>query len=232
MAQVADELPPDVPIRVLVVDDDPLVRYTYRALLQEQTDVQVVWEASSGEEAIAVAERAGLDLVLMDLRMEGTDGLQAIRVLAARCPRTPILAISVLPENPYALEALKAGASGYLSKHDVVTHLSGAIRAVARGETYLPPNVALTLLRRVVDDERGKPARPLTAREAEVLRLLAQGKSNKEIAVALRSTVRTVKAHVSRILAKLQVQDRTQAAILAVRLGLADFPVSRGTDRG
>ncbi|MEW6046436.1 MAG: response regulator transcription factor [Bacillota bacterium] len=212
------------PVRVLVVDDDPLVRYAFRALLESMEDVTVVGEASSGQGAVAKIKDTEPDLVLMDVHMDNMNGLQATRALVHQRAGTRVLVISVLPEDPYALEALRAGAFGYLRKEDVAHHLHEAILAVARGETYLSPNVAPDLLRRLVQAQYGVTAPALTSKEAEVLRLLAQGNSNKEIAVTLGCTVRTVKAHVSRILDKLQVQDRTQAAILAVRLGLIGAP--------
>lgn len=232
MGQQAPGGLPAAGIRVFIVDDDPLSRTALRSFLDTIAGVSVVGE---GSEAAEVAERLAAlapDVVLMDIQMTGTNGLELTRALLREHPDLRVLIVSVFPEDPYAVEALKVGASGYLHKRDVPAQLELALARVAAGETYLAPTVAPGLVRRLVHERRqGAPSPLLTSRELEVLGLLAAGASNKEIAAALKTTSRTVKAHVSRILQKLHVEDRTQAAVYALRLGLVPgsttFPPSR-----
>lgn len=216
------------PIRTLVVEDDPLVRRALRGLIDGMEGILLVGEASAGNEVMDRIRTLSPDVVLMDLHMAGLDGLQITRGLVQQIPEIRILVVSVFPENPYALEALKAGAAGYIRKEKAHEQLQEAICRVSRGETYLSPSVAPALLRQLVRSQEAVTASlSLTPKEQEVLHLVAEGRSNKEIATVLKSTVRTVKAHVSRILRKLNVDDRTQAAIFAVRLGLVDDQPAR-----
>lgn len=212
------------PTRVMIVDDDPLTRYALRVMVESVEGMVVVAEAAGAQDAAQKAAASAPDVALIDIQMAGMDGLKLTRGLVEQHPALKALVVSVFPGDPYAIEALRKGACGYLTKEHVPTHLQEAIRAVSHGLTYLRPSVAPGLLRRILQPDRTAPAPSLTAREREVLRLLGQGLSNKEIAGALGATVRTVKAHVSRILQKLNVQARTQAAILAVRMGLAERP--------
>lgn len=208
----------------MIVDDDPLACYALRVMVESVEGTVVVAEATGAHDAAQRAAASTPDVALVDIQMAGTDGLQLTRRLAEQHPTLKVLVVSVLPEDPYAIEALRSGACGYLTKDDVPAHLHDAILTVSRGSTYLRPSVAPGLLRRILRPDRAARAPSLTAREREVLGLLAQGLSNKETAGALGATVRTVKAHISRLLQKLHVQDRTQAAILAVRMGLTDRP--------
>lgn len=213
--------------RVMIVDDDPLARYALRAAVETLPDAAVVAEAGGAREALEVAASSLPELVLVDIQMAGLDGLRLMRALLERHPAVKVLVLSVLPEDPYAIEALRGGAAGYLRKEHVWAHLREAVRATLEGGTYLHPSVAPALLRRMLRPDAPAAAGTLTCQERQVLRLLAQGLSNKEIGAALGATVRTVKAHISRILRKLDVQDRTQAAVLAVRLGLAEDTQAR-----
>ncbi|BAS28678.1 LuxR family transcriptional regulator [Limnochorda pilosa] len=205
-----------------MVERDPLARQAYHALLEGLApEVERAGDAADPEEAVELILARQPDVVVSDLRLGTTSGLALIQALVQRGFTGGILVVSVMPEDPYALRALEAGASGYLHKERVGHHLREAITAVAQGRTYLHPETAPHLLRRLLEPRGPKPRRPsLTPRERETLELVAHGLSNKEIAARLRCTTRTVKAHVSRILQKLGVEDRTQAAILAVRFGL------------
>ncbi len=207
--------------RVMIVDDDPLARYALRSLVEAVDGVDVVTEAAGSHDALQQAEDSRPELALVDVQMGDADGLQLTRALVERHPGLKVLVVSVLPEDPYALEALRSGAWGYLRKEHVARHIQEAVMALSQGLTYLAPSVAPGLLRRLLWASDARPSPTLTPREREVLALLSQGLSNKEIASRLHSTVRTVKAHISHILQKLNVQDRTQAALLAVRLGMS-----------
>ncbi|WP_324716735.1 response regulator transcription factor [Carboxydochorda subterranea] len=211
--------------RVLVVDDDPLSRSALRSLLDTIPNVIVVGESSQASEAAQRVDSLQPDVVLIDIQMAGPNGLELTRSLVQRHPDLKVLMVSVLPEDPFAVEALKAGALGYLHKRDAGTHLEQALARVALGEVYLAPSVAPKLVRRLVHERvQGPSGQGLTPREREVLKLLAAGRSNKEIATALNVTPRTVKAHVSRILHKLHLDDRFQAALYALRSGIAPDP--------
>lgn len=211
-------------VTLLLVDDDPLSRGALRRLIQTMEGMTVVGEASGAEDARRAIRELLPDVVLMDLQLGGLSGLDVTRQLLEEDPNRPILVVSVLPENPYAMEALRAGAAGFIRKEQVTTHLEEAIRTVARGQTYLSPAAAVDLVHHMIRSQSGSRSSSgdivLTPRERTVLALITQGRSNKEIAASLQTTVRTVKAHVSRILTKLRVEDRTQAAILALQLGL------------
>jgi len=207
------------PIRVLLVDDHAVVRQGLRAFLQLQPDIEVVGEAAGGG-AAAEAAAAGLpDVVLMDLLMPSGDGVEAIRRLATAAPRTRVLVLTSFGDEERVFAAMQAGAAGYLLKDVDPDRLAAAIRDVHEGRPALHPEVAAQLMRRVADP--GGPAGDrLTLREREVLELLVEGSANKQIARRLRITEKTVKTHVSSILQKLGVPDRTAAAVLAIRQGL------------
>jgi DNA-binding NarL/FixJ family response regulator len=214
------------PIRVLIVDDHQMVRRGLRGFLDGEPDLAVVGEAETGEEAVARAPGLKPDVVLMDLLMPGMGGVAAIGELHAAHPEIKILALTSFADDAQVFPALQNGASGYLLKDVDPDELANAIRAVRRGESPLDPEVAKRLLAQL----RRGPAAPapraehetLTERERDVLRLLAQGKSNKEIASELFIGDRTVKSHLSAIFQKLNVEDRTQAALYAVRHGLVE----------
>jgi NarL family two-component system response regulator LiaR len=209
------------PVRVLLVDDHQVVRHGLRAFLQLQPDIEVAGEAGGGEAAVAAASAVAPDVVLMDLLMPDGDGVAAIRALAAAAPAARVLVLSSFADDERIFAAMQAGAAGYLLKDVDPDALAEAIRDVHRGRPVLHPDVAARLMRRVADPAAAGPAtEALTPREQEVLRLVVEGYANKQIARRLAITEKTVKTHVSSILQKLGVADRTAAAVLAIRQGL------------
>jgi NarL family two-component system response regulator LiaR len=210
-------------IRVLIADDHTVVRQGLRTFLELQDDIEVVEDVADGEAAVAAAERQVPDVVLMDLAMPGMDGVEAIRRIRARRPEARVLVLSSFHDDERLFPAVRAGAAGYLLK-DVEPHeLVRAIRTVHGGEGLLHPAVAARLMEEFADGSPPPPAADrLTAREREVLTLIAGGLSNKLIARELAISEKTVKAHVSSILGKLGLTDRTQAALYAVRAGLVE----------
>ena len=213
------------PIRVLIVDDHEIVREGLQILLAEEPDFEVVGAAPDGFAAIALAKETQPDVVLMDLMMPGMDGIETTRRILRDDPRPRILALTSFADDDRVLEAIQAGATGYLLKDVLKADLLRALRDVADGRTALHPEVQGQLMRRVAgaaNDANAAASQhgPLTKREEEVLRLIAKGHSNKEIASALTLTEGTVKGYVSVILDKLGVADRTQAALYAVKHGL------------
>ena len=209
----------DPPVRVLLVDDHLVVRRGLRAFLQLQPDIEVVGEAGGGEAALAAAAAGRPDVVLMDLVMPEGDGVAAIRALAGAAPGVRVLVLSSFADDERVFAAMQAGAAGYLLKDVQPDALADAIREVSRGRPALHPDVAARLMRRVADPA-GAAVEQLTPREREVLQLVVEGYANKQIARRLRITEKTVKTHVSSILQKLGVADRTAAAVLAIRQGL------------
>ena len=214
-------------IRVLVVDDQALFREALVALLAVQAGIDVVGEAANGQEAVEAVGRLRPDVVLMDLRMPVLDGVGATRRLRVDHPGVRVLALTTFDGDAEVFPALRAGAVGYLLKDATTERLVEAVVAADRGESVLAPSVAAKLVARVAtlpDPAPGRPAQPLvdplTDRELEVLRHLAAGMSNREIAQAVFLTEGTVKNHVTSILAKLGARDRTQAALRASALGL------------
>lgn len=208
-------------IRVLVVDDHAIVRKGIRALLTEAPGFEVVGEAVDGQEAVLRAAETVPDVVLMDLVMPVMDGIEATREITRRQPEVRILVLTSFAADAKVFPAIKAGASGYLLKDSSPDDLIRAIRQVQRGEPSLHPTIARRLLQEVVQPSERLPAQePLTPREMAVLRLIAQGLSNQEIADQIFVSEPTVRAHVSRILGKLHLASRTQAALYAVREGL------------
>ncbi len=216
-------------IRVLLVDDHAMVRKGVRALLQTEDDIDVVGEADDGDPAVAEATRLQPDVILMDLEMPGMPGIEAIRRIVGQEPNARIVVITGFAMEDKVFPAIKAGALGYLLKDSDPEDLVRAIHQAHRGEAALHPTIAKMLL-----DEIGRPARqaktadPLTERELDVLRLVARGMSNQEIAAALVVSEATVRTHVSSILAKLHLASRTQAALYALQEGIAPFPESPG----
>ena len=210
-------------IRVLIADDHAVVREGLRGFLALQDDVEVVGEAADGEEAVAAAERLTPDVALVDLVMPRLDGIEAIRRIRASAPATRIIVLTSFADEDKMLPAVRAGAVGYLLKDVAPQDLVSAIRTVNDGETLLHPAVVRELVREVAGARRAPASdNPLTARERQVLGLIARGRANKAIAFELGVAEKTVKTHVSNILAKLGVTDRTQAALYAVREGLVD----------
>ncbi len=220
--------------RLLIADDHDLVREGLLAVLEGEPDLQVVGEAKNGREALEVCRTLRPDLVLMDVRMPEMDGLAATRAIKEELPQTSVVMVT-MHENPdYLLEAVRAGAAGYILKDAAGERLVEAVRRTLEGEAPLNEGLAMELLVRLADEEgqrsrvlpeakqrRAPMAEELTPREAEVLRLLAQGRTNPQIGRTLLYSTSTVKAHVQNIIAKLGVSDRTQAAVRAIDLGLA-----------
>jgi DNA-binding NarL/FixJ family response regulator len=230
----------DEPIRVLLVDDQTLLRQSFERLLElERPGLRVVATAADGQEAVAAVERLAAEghaphVVLMDVRMPRLDGVEATRQITARWPEVRIVMLTTFDDEEYIVEGLRAGAKGYLLKDASSEQLVQAIRAVRRGESPLQPSVAAKLVARIARSQEsapppapapaypqptggstGMPLDDLTEREREILRLLAKGESNREIGEALFITEGTVKNHVSNILSKLGLRDRTQAALWA-----------------
>ncbi|KDQ66410.1 MULTISPECIES: response regulator [Streptomyces] len=208
-------------IKVLLVDDHQVVRRGLRTFLEVQDDIEVVGEAADGAEGVDQAESLRPDVVLMDVKMPGTDGIEALRRLRALDNPAKVLIVTSFTEQRTVVPALRAGASGYVYKDVDPDALAGAIRSVHAGHVLLQPEVAGALLAQ--EDGGGGTGRggTLTEREREVLGLIADGRSNREIARALVLSEKTVKTHVSNILMKLDLSDRTQAALWAVRHGAA-----------
>jgi DNA-binding NarL/FixJ family response regulator len=213
-------------IRVLLVDDQSLFREGLRTLLSVQADLEVVAEAGNGEEALRQAAKALPDVVLMDLQMPVLDGVAATRRLRAEMPECRVIVLTTFDNDEYVFEGLRAGAVGYLLKDAPSEKLVEAIRAAARGESFLQPSVAAKVIAEFARMSEQAPARPqplvepLSDRELEILRLVATGASNKEIASLLFIAEGTVKNHITNILGKLEVRDRTQAALKARELKL------------
>jgi NarL family two-component system response regulator LiaR len=213
-------------IRVLIADDHPLVREGLRSFLSTIEDIEVVGEASDGSEAIAMARDLDPHVVVMDLAMPNVDGIEAIRQISGANTSIRIIALTSFATDDKVFPAIEAGAAGYLLKESEPADLADAIRTVHRGEPILHPSVAARLMRQVAAASPRAHRTDLTARELEVLRLIAAGRSNKQIARELSVAEKTVKAHVSNVLSKLGVADRTQAAVYAVQNGLASPPES------
>ncbi len=209
-------------IRVVIADDHAVVRQGLRSFLGLQDDIEVVGEAADGAEALRAVEDLRPAVVLIDLVMPGIDGLGAIERIREQAPETRILVLTSFAEESKLFAALRAGAAGYLLKDVQPAELAQAIRTVAAGEALLDPAVTARVLRRMSEGERRPDHADLTRRELEVLRLIARGLSNKQIAAELVLSEKTVKTHVSSILGKLRLSDRTQAALYAVREGLVE----------
>ena len=209
-------------VRVLIADDHEVVRHGLRNFLSVDPDLEIVGEAADGAEAVRLARELRPDVVLMDLVMPVMDGLAATRIIRAELPETEVIALTSVVEDASVIEAVRSGAIGYLLKDTRLQDLRRAIRAAAAGQVQLSPQAAARLVREVRAPE-SEPAEGLSRRETEVLRLLARGRANKEIARDLSIAEKTVKAHVSNILGKLGLQSRTQAALYAGRIGLVEL---------
>jgi len=221
----------DEPLRVLVVDDDDLMRAGLLNLLSSDDTVEVVGEAGESREAIERTRRLRPDVVLMDVRMPGLDGISATREILAGSSRVRILILTTFEEDEYVFGALRAGASGFLLKRTRPEALISAIHTVAAGDSLLSPSVARTVVefmarQPLLDRPASDRLDTLTPREREVLELVARGLSNSEIAAALVIEESTVKTHVKRILQKLQLRDRVHAVIVAYESGLVGTPQS------
>ncbi len=221
------------PARLVIADDHDLMREGLRAVLEGEPDLEVVGEAKDGEEAVELCRRLRPDLVLMDVRMPKADGLEATRRIKAEMSSVSVVMVTMHESPDYLLEAVKAGAAGYILKDAAGERLVEAVRRTLEGEAPLSEGLAMQLLVRMVNENeqsagllpeakkrRGPLPKGITPREAEVLRLLAQGRTNPQIAQDLAVSRGTVKIHVQNIIAKLGVSDRTQAAVRAIELGL------------
>ena len=211
------------PIRLLLADDQELLRAGYRMILDAQPDVDVVAEAEDGLAAVAAAHAHAPDVVLMDVRMPGIDGIEATRRIVAERPRTRVLILTTFDLDAYVLDGLRAGASGFLLKDLRKAELLSAIRSVAAGDAVIAPSATRRLIETHVLGDGPLPADPaierLTLREHEVFLLVAHGLSNAEIAAELTLSETTVKTHVARVLAKLELRDRVQAVVRAYETG-------------
>jgi len=221
--------------RVLIADDHALLRAGMRAMLAGEPDIEVVGEAADGREAVDLCEELRPDLVLMDVGMPKMDGMEATREIKARHPAVSVLVVTAHPSPDYVLDAVRAGAAGYLLKTATRDEIFDAVRSVLRNEFPLDKELTAHLIQRLAQEaapqqgSAGPAARRraeapdiLTVREKEVLRLLAVGKTNRAIAQEMHLSLSTVKRHIERIIAKLGVSDRTQAAVRAAELGLLD----------
>jgi two-component system, NarL family, response regulator LiaR len=210
-------------MRVLICDDQAIIREGLALLLGLEPDIEVVGVAEDGAEAVAALERLAPDLVLMDLKMPGLNGIEATRQIRARFPQVKVLVLTTYDDDEWVFDAVRAGAAGYLLKDTPRAELLAAVRGTAAGKSYVDPAVAGRLLAQVADPQVRPPsqvAARLSERELAVLRLLAAGLSNADIAARLHLSEGTVRNHVSAILTKLDLADRTQAAVLAIQHGL------------
>lgn len=204
-------------IRILIVDDHAVVRQGLRMFLDLDSELEIIGEAENGQQAVKLAHALQPDVILMDLLMPVMNGIDAITTIKSALPQIEIIALTSVLEDSSVVGAVRAGATGYLLKDTQADELIRAIKAAAEGQVQLSPQAAARLMREVRAPESPEA---LTERETEVLRLIALGKSNKEIALALTIGEKTVKTHVSNVLSKLGVASRTQAALYAVRIGL------------
>ncbi|RIX51186.1 DNA-binding response regulator [Paenibacillus nanensis] len=217
-------------IRILIADDHKMVRRGLQLFLSSQPDIQIVGEAATGQEALELAAALQPDIVLMDIHMPGMSGIEATQQLTASLPKVKVMILTSFTDQDHALPAIRAGAKGYLLKDLEPEELVQAVRRVHEGKVELHPDVAGQLMSQYMSLYQGNPGsadeqtddvrEPLTKRELEVLRLIASGMNNRAIAEALVITEKTVKTHVTHILSKLDLEDRTQAALYAVRHGL------------
>jgi DNA-binding NarL/FixJ family response regulator len=214
-----------VTTRVLIADDQSMVRHGFRIIVDSEEDLEVVAEAADGEQAVSSSARFNPDVVLMDIRMPNMDGLEATRRILDATPGTRVLVLTTFDLDDYVYEALRIGASGFLLKNSSPEDLIRAIRAVARGEGMLDPAITHRVIERFANTATATPEtvnllNELSVREQEVLELIARGQSNQEIADGLFLSLSTVKSHVTALLAKLELRDRTQAVIFAYETGL------------
>ena len=214
------------------MDDHALLRTAIGSLLAPEADLELVGEAADGEEALDLCSELRPDLVLMDVQMPAMDGIAATRAIKAEFPKTGVLMLTAHSDEDLLLEAVRAGAAGYVLKHVGPSDLIGAVRRTLAGESPVDQELVMKLVRRLAGEvkpgkeprnlSKNSPDPPLTAREIEVLRSLASGKTNRQISEELHLSLSTVKRHLERIISKLEVSDRTQAAVRAVELRLLD----------
>lgn len=210
-------------IRVAIADDHALVRQGLHRILAAEVDVRVVGEAQDGEEALRLVRATHPDVLILDLSMPGKDGLEAIREIRAQGVHTRVLVLTMHNEEHYALRTLRAGAHGFLYKGADSEELVRAVRAVARGVPYMPPEIERAFAEKFVHPEEADPAERLTDREFQVLRLLAQGLTNREIAAELGIRIKTVDSHRRRVLKKLGLRNNAELTRFAIRHGLVEL---------
>jgi DNA-binding NarL/FixJ family response regulator len=213
--------------RLIIADDHELARAGLRSIFQNEAGFEIVGEAINGRQAVDLCNRLNPDLILLDVQMPEMDGMAATRAIKAARPSVCVIIVSMHESAEYLLEALRAGAAGYLLKEATRREMITTVRQVLRGETILNGDMAVRALQRLARDVPSMPEpllQPLTPRESEVLQHIAKGETNREIATALTIAPGTVKIHVERIIAKLGVSDRTQAAVRAIELGLHKLP--------
>ncbi|MFJ2591260.1 response regulator [Streptomyces sp. NPDC087538] len=215
------------PVRVVLADDQPLVRSGLRLVMADHPDLEVVGEAATGAEAVQLVRDIGPDVVVMDIRMPGMDGIEATRLITAGPTATRVLVLTTFDEDDYVYGALRAGASGFVVKDMALNDILAAIRVVAVGDALIAPGVTRRLIADFVGHPPQRSPRPvagITEREREVLTLIGRGRTNTEIAEDLFITVATAKSHVSRLLTKLGARDRVQLVITAYEMGLVTLP--------
>ncbi|MET7685927.1 response regulator transcription factor [Streptomyces sp. NPDC005423] len=215
------------PVRVVLADDQPLVRSGLRLVMADHPDLEVVGEAATGAEAVQLVRSIGPDVVVMDIRMPGMDGIEATRLITAGPAATRVLVLTTFDEDDYVYGALRAGASGFVVKDMALNDILAAIRVVAAGDALIAPGVTRRLIADFVGHPPRRSPRPvvgITEREREVLTLIGRGRTNTEIAEDLFITVATTKSHVSRLLTKLGARDRVQLVITAYEMGLVTLP--------
>jgi NarL family two-component system response regulator LiaR len=216
-------------IKVLIADDHAIVREGLRSVLSKEPDIELVAEAMDGVQAVAQVKALKPDIILLDVVMPRMDGLETLTEIKKTWPAGRIIMLSYLANDENVLTALRAGADGFLAKDCSPHELVDAITAVAQGEGFISPTIASKILREINHSSKIQPARtPLTQREADILKLLAHGLTNYEIAAKLVVSERTVRTHVSNILAKLHLANRTQAVLYALREGLAELDTGGG----
>ncbi|MFE2922923.1 response regulator [Streptomyces goshikiensis] len=217
-------------VRILLADDQPLVRSGLRVLMADHPDLEVVGEAATGAEAVHLVREVNPDVVVMDIRMPGMDGIEATRLITADRATTRVLILTTFDEDDHVYGALRAGASGFTVKDMALDDILAAVRVVAAGDALIAPGVTRRLIAEFAGRPEAVPERPrrpvegITEREREVLTLVGRGRSNTEIAEDLFITVATAKSHVSRLLTKLGARDRVQLVITAYEAGLVTLP--------
>ncbi|SEE13368.1 response regulator transcription factor [Streptomyces sp. TLI_105] len=213
------------PVRVVLADDQPLVRTALRMVITDTTDLVVVGEAANGAEAVRLVEETGADVAVMDLRMPGTDGIEATRIITEGPTDARVVVLTTFDDDDHVYAALHAGASGFLVKDMALDDILAAVRVVASGDALIAPSVTRRLIKEFTERPRTAPAprrraEGITDREREVLTLVGRGLSNTEIAEALHISIATAKTYVTRLLAKLDARDRVQLVIIAYEAGL------------
>lgn len=215
----------DRPIKVMLVDDHEMVRIGLAAVLETEEDIEIVGEAGNGADGIKLVEQTRPDVVLMDLVMEGMDGIETTRRLTKMYPEVKVIVLTSFLDDEKMYPVIEAGAFSYLLKTSRASEITAAIRAAVKGQSILESQVATKMMNRLRQPQQTAAHNDLTEREMEVLKAIAQGKSNQDIADELFIGIKTVKSHVTNILAKLNVDDRTQAAIYAIRHNLVDIDI-------